>query len=109
MMNLRRITRIALLLATPLLAGGCAASFGGTSFGPGLHLGLDLGRAPGLTARPATCLLQGSANGMSGAGPAATAGAMKQKAAQLQARYMLGASSPAARMESWKHLASGGC
>lgn len=108
-MGLRKIGRLSLLLAAPLLAAGCAPAFGGASFGPGIHLGLSLGGAPGLIARPATCLLQGSANVMPGAGPAAAAGAMRQQAAQLQAKHTLGAKSPVARMESWKSLASGGC
>lgn len=108
-MSFRKIGRLSLLLASPLLAGGCAPGYGGASFGPGVHLGLNPGGAPGLTARPATCLLQGSSNVMPGAGPAAAAGALRQQAAQLQAKHMLGARSPVARMESWKRLASGSC
>lgn len=108
-MDVRKLRRLALVAAAPLVVGGCAPSFGGAAFGPGVHVGLNLGAAPGLSLSPATCLLQGSSNGMAGAGPAAAAGAMRQKAAQLQARYMMGASSPAARMGSWRSIASGDC
>lgn len=108
-MRITRLSRLALLLSVPLLMAGCAPSFGVAALGPGVHVGLNLGAAPGLSLSPATCLLQGSSNGMTGAGAAAAAGAMRQKAAQLQARYMLGAGSPPARMESWRSLASGAC
>lgn len=108
-MDLRRLARVSLVVAVPLMATGCAPSLSGSSFGPGLHLGLNLGKAPSLSISPATCLLLGSATGNSSASAAAAAGAMRQQAAQIQAQHSLGANSPTARLESSRRLASGGC
>lgn len=107
-MKIRTLSRLCVLAALPLLSAGCAPSLSGGAWGPGLHLGVGLGSSPRLSIGPATCLLQGTSAATHSASAAATAGALRQQAAHIQARHSLGARSVAS-MESWKRLASGGC
>lgn len=105
---------IRLLRVTTVVSGlalaGCAPSFGGSPFGPGLQLGFGQGGRLSLT--PSTCFLLNTqtAEGLiSGVSPASQAHARMQQIGSIQSRLMLGSASQAARAESWKRLASGTC
>lgn len=108
-MKIRNLARLSMLAALPLLYAGCAPSLGAGAWGPGLHLGVGIGWSPRLSINPAGCILQGASAAGHSTSAAATAGALRQQAAQIQARHSLGARSAAGSVESWKRLASGGC
>ena len=101
-------------LAIGAMLSGCAPSFGGSSFGPGLGIGLNLGMSGarlGLT--PSTCLLHGTASPQAATGQmsaAVVAGARMKQISAIQARYgIANLTFSTLTIEGWKKAAEGGC
>lgn len=109
----RRWTMPTMALAMAALLGGCAPTFGGPSFGPGLGFGLSLGSAPRLGLTPSTCLLHGTAAPQAATGQmsaAVVAGARMKQISALQSRFSAGnLTFSTLTIEGWKKAAEGGC
>lgn len=100
----------ALVLA--VMTSGCAG-IGGSSFGPGLGMGLSLGRTGArLNLSPSPCLLHGSASPEAALGQmsaAVVAGARMKQISALQAKFSSSNVFSTLTIEGWKRAAEGGC
>lgn len=106
MRGLIRIGRLAIVAGVATMGACAPVTFAGA--GTGLQLGLSP-RGPASFGLQ-SCTLTGSQSPSSlSTSAAAMAMSRNQQIAQIQSRYMLGASSPEAKRSSWKRLATGEC